>query len=494
MNNSAAGKTSFDDPVNANGKFLIYSTLLVFIYFLPLLSNNVFYIDDIGRVIRGHYGWAGNGRPFSEYIFRFLTGDYAVDIHPLPFILGTGAIFYAGWRIFKTFFSENYLMGIAGLMAIIINPFFLENFSYRFESMMMGFSASLAILSALILVKVSLLRIALASAMLFSMMCFYQASLGLFLIFSIALQYRLIIEKKHSDNLVHKFIPLLASLATVIISYIFYKIIYGDLVTANEYDRIHSQILSFSSDGAKIFVSNAERFFDLLLLPIKGHNGYFYILLIGLGVISSLISTARLLLLKKPIDALFIIFSPLLVILSSAITLCILAEPVFAPRVLIGVSGIIFFNIYIIYVALKTHIAIAISVLVFIASIAINYSYVNALQSQQEQERLIISQIADDLKAEPNVFEDIMIIGIEPFSDKGRIASNTFPVIQKLVPRVINNHWVWGYTLLRHHPETKHLRQFNDRSKFSVEESRLLSERSLYKLWVCKNILVLQFK
>lgn len=474
--------------------FIVAALCITVIYLLPLLINPVYYIDDIGRVITGSWGWLGNGRPFSQYFFQFLTGNNTVDIHPLPLLLGVSAILYAGWHIYINLFPNSPYISAAAVSIILSNPFYLENLSYRFESMMMGFSVGLAILSAIILSKISPLRILISISLLFSMMCFYQASLGLYLTISIIVQCSVLLKSSENKPFLYRYKHLISSAAVLLASFGLYKLIYGDLVNSNEYDRLHSQLIPFSHEGLIIFIDNINRFYGIIKLPLIGHNGYFYgVLLIG-GFTSSLFLAIKLLALKRWIDSLFLALAPFLVVIASLITLCILKEPVFAARTLIGTSGVLLFFFYSLYYVGRNILALPIFAFLFITSLTINYAYANAVKAQQEQEYLILNQLAADIKTEDASINEIIIIGREKFSDKGLLSTNTFPVIQLLVPRVLNNQWYWGYMLLKHHPETRHLKQYKDASQFVVTESKLIAERSLYKLWICRNRFILQFK
>ncbi|EBC2808246.1 hypothetical protein CSS90_15325, partial [Salmonella enterica subsp. enterica serovar Schwarzengrund] len=55
---------------NNNDKMFVSILLgLVLIYTFPLLTQQSYYIDDLGRSLYGGLGWSGNGRPLADVIF-----------------------------------------------------------------------------------------------------------------------------------------------------------------------------------------------------------------------------------------------------------------------------------------------------------------------------------------------------------------------------------------------------------------------------------------
>ncbi|EBH2622998.1 hypothetical protein FKF64_24010, partial [Salmonella enterica subsp. enterica] len=59
---------------NRNDKMFISVFLgLAIIYTFPLLTNQSFFVDDLGRSLYGGLGWSGNGRPLSDFIFYIIN-------------------------------------------------------------------------------------------------------------------------------------------------------------------------------------------------------------------------------------------------------------------------------------------------------------------------------------------------------------------------------------------------------------------------------------
>lgn len=479
---------------NNNSIFIYASLSALAIYIYPIISNDFYYIDDLGRVIQGLPTWRGNGRPFAEYLFQFLTGNFAVDIHPLPLILGCSSIIYAGWKYYKLFFYKSPYVAAAALMAVLANPFLLENLSYRYESMMMCISLSLASLSAIQLYKANLWRFLASIILLFFMFCFYQASISVFLVFMVAVQAHRIIQKDSAHNTVKNYTPIIFSIASILISFSLYKLIYGDLTQLNEYDRIHSQVISFTSEGLHTFQLNVEKYYSLINLLFNGHNGTFYEIFILCGFISSIFIAYGMIKDKRYVDSVFILFTPFLAIALSITALCILQNAIVVPRTLLGISGTLFFFFYIIFIGFKSKICLTIFFPVLITSTTICYAYSNTLKSQQEQEQEIISQVAKVITERKISSNHLAIIGREPISNKGRKAIETFPIIDSLVPRVINNRWIWGYTLFKHHPDTIHLLQSPEVISHIPNGSELIIEHRIFRLWNHQSTLILQIK
>ena len=67
------------------------------VYVLPILLADRYYQEDLARSLYGATGWAGDGRPLTEWLMELLAGGgtTVVDLSPLPMLLGLAALAYA---------------------------------------------------------------------------------------------------------------------------------------------------------------------------------------------------------------------------------------------------------------------------------------------------------------------------------------------------------------------------------------------------------------
>lgn len=74
---------------------------VIFIFILPIILANQFYVDDIGRTTVGYTKWGVDGRPVADIVMSVLNlSSRIVDLAPLPIILASVllAISFACYR------------------------------------------------------------------------------------------------------------------------------------------------------------------------------------------------------------------------------------------------------------------------------------------------------------------------------------------------------------------------------------------------------------
>jgi len=121
---------------------LLIVSILSSLYAVPIISTGIPYIDDMGRSIWGYSGWEDNGRPIAMIIMRFISlGIPLQNIHPLPQLLGALIIGISGLIFFKIVGHTQQKVAVyCCALSFLINPFFLENLSYQYDSLPMSLS------------------------------------------------------------------------------------------------------------------------------------------------------------------------------------------------------------------------------------------------------------------------------------------------------------------------------------------------------------------
>ncbi|EJT8150048.1 glucosyltransferase domain-containing protein, partial [Escherichia coli] len=118
---------------------------LAILYVLPIIIANAYYIDDMGRVLSG-YGWHEDGRIFATYIMQIMSfGSLISQMAPLSTILSALIMFVAGYLLSTYLFEGDKLLIKACSLLLLTSPFFLENISYKYDSIPMSLSVLLAI-------------------------------------------------------------------------------------------------------------------------------------------------------------------------------------------------------------------------------------------------------------------------------------------------------------------------------------------------------------
>ena len=130
--------------------FAFRSMIYLVVYFLfsmPIIRANYFYIDDLGRSLDGHTNWGAAGRPFASFVMEAINFNRwtTTDLAPLPQILAVIFLSMASaWS--SIFYRLRSGFGILSVAFLVCNPFFLENLSYRFDAFTMAIAVCLAML------------------------------------------------------------------------------------------------------------------------------------------------------------------------------------------------------------------------------------------------------------------------------------------------------------------------------------------------------------
>ncbi|EJB2880420.1 glucosyltransferase domain-containing protein, partial [Salmonella enterica subsp. enterica serovar Dublin] len=173
---------------NSNDRIFISIFLgLAIIYTFPLLTHQSFFVDDLGRSLYGGLGWSGNGRPLSDFIFYIINfGTPIIDASPLPLMLGIVILALALSCVREKLFGDDYITASLCFMMILANPFFIENLSYRYDSLTMCMSVAISIISSYVAYQYKPINIIISSILTIAFLSLYQAALNTYAIFLLA--------------------------------------------------------------------------------------------------------------------------------------------------------------------------------------------------------------------------------------------------------------------------------------------------------------------
>ena len=177
---------------------LIFFSLILLVTLLALsslLQANVLYIDDNGRVLHG-YGWGLNGRPLATGIMRFLSGGaFIVDLSPATQIIAAGLMSFAAYVLVRCLLDgKRSVPTFLAAILVTLNPYFLQVYSYRYDSLPYSTGFLLSVMAAFYLTQnleagpgrtnlKSKLRVVLApAALLIGSLSIYQPATNLFFI------------------------------------------------------------------------------------------------------------------------------------------------------------------------------------------------------------------------------------------------------------------------------------------------------------------------
>ncbi|WP_158319953.1 glucosyltransferase domain-containing protein [Acetobacter orleanensis] len=365
----------------------IFLYLISFIYILPRILSDADYNDDIFRSSTGDaYWWYYNGRPLVVWTMRALNQNRLLaDSTPLPVILGMVLFVFCCTFIMKLFPENcNKTTKIILCSAFILNPFFISNFSYKYDSLPMYISLSLAIIVALkrekkprILSEIPIF------VFLLSALCFYQAALNLIIsLMSINLCISALRGNINIRQQIYRAI-------TVIFSYLTYTKIIAPYYLRFIYINM-SQHINFDHEGI-IYLKNNIKTSCHLIFNFY-HGNLMHICIISYSIIYFL---GIIFIIRKPKSEnltniwvrLAAYISGIGIIILCALSLTVfLKNPDIQPRVLLGTFGfVISAPLILVSISCKPayqFLAASLCVIQIIPTLALSFSFGNYLKQE----------------------------------------------------------------------------------------------------------------
>lgn len=432
----------------------IYVFAISIIFSFPLFLANSYYMDDNARALYG-YSWSHSGRIFSTVLMNLLDLNIrnVSDISPLGQILGLLALSYSALfltrRITHLEAPDPVSLCLCGL-PLAVQPFFLENLSYKFDALPMLLGQSCAVMAASLLWDGALLRkLALGVFFLFSVLCFYQPCLNTFL----ALCVVIFVADCARNDLRTAWRTLSLEACAFIIAGIAYHFIVAKHFVHGSYEGGHAvmrdmQTLSLSSLMASISGGTAL-LNSLLHAGAKPLLCAFY----ALGSVYAVRKGLACIRQKTSLSiaaGLLAALSPVILLLLLAGIMLLLQNPVYEPRTFTAFSAcVIFANLPFIF--MKDHKLRLVAFLPVLYFFVISYSYGNALAEKSRFENARITHLTEILNdAGFKTGDDLFIYGNEREAPVVRNAVTIFPILAKLLPRQgLHDDDIFGYVMLR---------------------------------------------
>ncbi|HFD2067895.1 glucosyltransferase domain-containing protein [Serratia marcescens] len=435
--------------------YLLLASFFCLFYTFPLLISDGYYIDDLGRSIHGFAHWTANGRPAADMIMILLNaGMPLTDTSPLPQLMAVMVFIVVGRHVGKTFFDGNTLLSALAALSLIASPYLLENLSYRFDALTMSLSIALAIFSATLQTRyAAAIEISFKTALLILVLSLYQASINIYLAFTVIL-----LVHQARENLAPKviFSTLLKSLAALALGVLIYSKLIVRKTISGSYSIEHSEA---TFDIHTLFANFTA--YNAQALGLFKNAGFLYLFALYLALIVIAVGIIAVRYLKNNGAGIAtlaiagaILASPPLLLLSTSGVLLFLKMPVLSPRVLVGFVSVIFFILYGVASLFAKRYRSAAPLLVlplFMLLTSLAYSYSAALQKQRDLETYLARRIAEDLYTlKYDVKRDkVIITGKAPYAVVTAHSIEKFPILEALIQRNLIR-WIWSYTALEH--------------------------------------------
>jgi hypothetical protein len=397
-------------------KAFLISFALHLLVLLPILIADRFIFDDLGRATEGWILWINDGRPLADFVMRLTNlGSPWVDFSPLPQI---GALIcYSGLAVL---IMQKFKIGspvVAALTALPLglNPFTLENFARKYDSLSMALSVLCMLAPILLTLRNPRLDLFLGAAWLISGLSLYQASLNLFLVFAVV---EVVWEQRRGADLSQLFRLVLTRALALLLALFIYHFIAAATVRGDHPSQISALALSVSD--LPLIAHNFLIDWDFLLssLPRLYRNLIFGTVVLGL--LSMLATQIRYLrthmqkatLLTKAAVFLIGLLLPIVWLAGSTGFLILLRNAsVVVPHFLIGTGGLVASALILVLAELETWRvstrwqAILLAPIGYVL-IMFGAVFANAVKEQRLYEQRIGSRLALDLRR---------LAAVEPF-------------------------------------------------------------------------------
>ena len=128
-------------------KIFIWGVALHLIALFALFRADFYYNDDLKTSVMD-MSWDHNSRYFATFVLNTLStlGKGAIDASPLLQILGVVFVVFSAMILLYLIRRKFDLLGIIASLPLGLSPHFLQNLSYKFESLFMCIALFLAVL------------------------------------------------------------------------------------------------------------------------------------------------------------------------------------------------------------------------------------------------------------------------------------------------------------------------------------------------------------
>jgi hypothetical protein len=446
------------------GMFGLYTFAII-----SIIRADFLYIDDLGRAIFGYREW---GVSFSRYISDFLavfihTDTRITDISPLPQIIA--ALFIAIASVLLVYIiSDGKVTKTACFLSLPVglSPYFLECFSYKFDSPYMALSVLASVVPFLFMQNYPVFSVVSIISLLIMCMT-YQASSGIYIIIVIMLCYKAWSGRRKPGGEIIKFTAV--SALSYCVSMIFFRL----FLMRNVDDYVSTKMYPIH----ELFSGIVNNFISYIKLVNTDFGLTWKILLLILSL--TFISTSVFLTKRNKFAALIILLAAItaMCLMSFGVYLA-LAKPLFAPRGMYGFG--VFIACIAVYLSnISKKIILLPTLLLCWCFFVFSFTYGNALSEQKRYNNFRTEILLHDLSTLfPDRTEEPLLVKLENsegFAPSIQSISILNPVIRRLIPVNLRSAWMWSYIFLTHYYNFNLQKDenFNLQQDESIEEDGL---------------------
>ncbi len=454
----------------------LFLTYLIALY--SIFRTNFNYIDDLGRALSGYRGWRGFSRYISDYLSPFIhTSKFLFDISPLTQLLAISIICISSLiviRIIRRGEKISY-WDLVTVLPIGLSPYFLECFSYKFDSPYMALSVLSSVLPLLFYQSNKVVYCITTFLGTLVMCTTYQAASGIFPMFVLLVSFMMWTSKNDKQKIL---IFILLSAISYIIAIVVFKTFIMRPIGSHVY--VSNEIASLAE-----IIAHYKRYLKLVKSDFRK---IWIITVLALSAWFIFINTYK----SKQNKFISLVVAAAVTVIMSLLSFGlypILTKPLYSPRAMYGVGAYIaFISVGSIYIGHSRYVTRILTCVMAWLFITFSAAYGNALAVQGEYEDFrraeIIYALVQLEQFNTDNDKNIQIVGNVGHAPAIRNAIRRCDMLRRLVPVTLMESWSWGRTKFMNYYNLKNLKYDGDIYEGSFDDFVLLHESSYHKIYI----------
>ena len=464
--------------IKSNGKWLI---LLSFIYILPIILANVYYTDDMNRVLLG-YGWGHDGRLLASVIMNIISFNALIpQFFPLSLLIATALSLLVGRIISSVIIDDDEKLAAICSLIFVTSPFYLENLSYRYDSIPMALSM-LFVVSPFLLEKTKYFMPITIVGMVSAFFLYQTSVMGYF-----ALLLCVLYKKIKSDNVNEILRLLIISASSFVISFFVFKLIMyfqGKHLERGSLIKLYGHFSKTIFDRLCIYVAMYRKLFAynycLSLIPLL------------LSVVFSVVCYLKMSAKKCAVSVLAASVLIALLFLLTTLPNLLINEPWYTARTMICYPFIVYFIVLFCSRGVNSKfLSFSVSVVLFF-SFVLSSSFGSVLKNNDEYYNFLAESVSSKIMS-GNTYSDynVAILGNSGYARRSKLQYKIYPIMEFLAPNYMDHEWYWGVVSLSKYLNMTIITDrkiINDRCNYSI-----VDKTSLYNIYGKDNLFIVDF-
>lgn len=422
--------------------------LILGVALIPIFSSNVYYMDDLYRVVLGIKGWSGDARPFAEIFYNVLTlqSDIVPDLYPAPLILAVVFLCFVFSMLSKRLSNGRDILFAFCICPLILSPLFSSNLHFKYDSPFMVLSVAFALLSFCFEFKRTVACVLITATFVTLTLSTYQVSVNIFAVLTVV-EFLYFATKGDFRVAV---LRLVNRGFGFIVGYFVYSKIIIHFVQVNKYFLEYSTTVGLDKSGAlkvfdnftssfSIFTNSQSLGFEIFVLCLVSA----YVLTITNLLISNYKSISPFALALSSVFAFFtfVLLIPGVMIFSE--------QPLFFARGYIGFGG--FISAMLIPLCWASVRALRyILVIPYIYMVGFVYAAHNAFKLENDHiERTAISIIDDINRSGYDDIKYIRVDGVLKNSSGTEVIVTAYPLVKNILPKAFSYQYDGGLYVIK---------------------------------------------